>query len=115
MKINWEKLENRLNEVQNKCSARCFNMNDVKQFVEKLQKKRMEFLNSPDLLERKYFKKVTGTMYYHVPNSYKWKAESTYVYGYITRHGRIKIEITRAGTDRRPYGGYVESIEPVFA
>jgi len=114
MKINFEKLEKRLNEVQEKCTARVFDSEDIRKFVKDLESKRLEILNSPDRLERKYFQKVTGAMRYYVPNAYKWRADSTYISGYITRYGRIKIEIYRGSTSNRRYGGYNKNITPVY-
>lgn len=114
-KMNWEKLEKRLNAVQKRCTARTFNMEEVKIFVKSLQNRRDRIMKNGNKLERKYFQKVVGHEEFTVPYAYKWYAYTTRLSGYITRYGRIKINIRRVKADHVSYGGYVSKFNPVYA
>jgi hypothetical protein len=111
-RLNMKKVEERLNQVQARCSARTMDLEDVKAFVEELQKARERAL--ADKVERKYLKRIEGVKKYAVPNSYDWRAETTCIEGYITKYGRIKIEVYRTNAPKIPYGGTVRKIQAIF-
>lgn len=111
-RLNMKKVEERLNQVQARCSARTMDLEDVKNFVAALQEVREKVL--ADKVERKYLQKVVGHKEYAVPNAYKYRAETTCIDGFITKHGRIVINIYRTYASKVPYGGTIQRITPVF-
>lgn len=110
--LNMKKLENRLNEVQKRCSARLFDTKDIEETINELKQKREELLQ--DKINKKYLRRIDFYKKYTVPNSYKYQAETTCISGYITKYGRIHINVYRTRADHRPYGGLVEEFAPIF-
>lgn len=110
--LNMKKLENKLNEVQKRCSARLFNTKDVEETINELKQKREELLQ--DKINKKYLKRIDFYKEYAVPNSYKYRAETTCISGHITKYGRIVINIYRTDARHIPYGGIIEKFTPIF-
>ncbi len=111
-KINFEKLKNQLKEVQRGCSARTMDLQDVKNFIQTLERERETILKMP--VEKKYLKKIYGYKEYAVPISYNYKTETTGISGYITKYGRIVINVYRGQASKIPYGGIREKITAVY-
>lgn len=110
--LNMKKLENRLNEVQKRCSARLFDVKDIEETINELKQRREQLLQ--DRLNKKYLKRIDFYKEYAVPNKYKYRAETTCLNGYITRYGRIIINICRINASHIPYGGIIEKFTPIF-
>lgn len=112
MKLNLKKISERLDDVQARCSARTMDLDDIREFVGMLQEAREKALS--DRLGRKYLQKVSGYKEYTVPNSYRWRAETTGIEGHITRYGRVVIHVYRSNAAHVPYGGERQKIIPIF-
>lgn len=110
--LNMRKLENKLNEVQKKCKARLFNIRDIEEIINELKQRREELLQ--DKICKKYLKRIDFYKEYAVPNNYKYRAETTRISGYITKYGRIVINIYRTDARHIPYGGLIEKFTPIF-
>ena len=110
--LNVKKLENKLNEVQKRCSARLFDTKDIEETINELKQRREELLQ--DKICKKYLKRIDFYKEYAVPNSYKYRAETTRLSGYITRYGRIYINVSRKRADHRPYGGLIKKFTSIF-
>lgn len=110
--LNMKKLENRLNEVQKRCNARLFNIRDIEGTIDELKQRREKLLQ--DKINKKYLKRIDFYKEYAVPNKYKYRAETTCISGYITKYGRIVINIYRMNASHIPYGGLIEKFTPIF-
>lgn len=110
--MNLRKIESKLNEVQKRCRERTMSIEDVKYFVNLLKIERKEIMQKP--VEKKYLQKINGYMEYAVPNSYGYRAYTTTVSGYITKYGRIVVDIHRDQASRVPYGGTVLKLKPIY-
>jgi len=120
MKINCKNKEKalrevaeKLNIVQNRCSARLFNMEDINMTINRLFFEREKLLTNK--LNRKYFKKLIISKYFCVSNSYTWYADTSYITASITKYGKITINVGRTSASKKSYGGYTEDITPIFA
>lgn len=110
--INYDKIKTELEKVQENKRQRTFTIEDIQKLVEMAEQKKAEILK--DKLNKKYFKAITFHMREDVCNSYKYAAETTVVWGSISKYGKIIIHIERRNARHCSYGGIDIDFEPIY-
>ncbi len=101
-----------LENAQKRSRSREFTKNDLMEIIESAQK---QVQNEMEKWSKKYLKSVKFNMFYTLPNSYKYHGDTTYIVGKINKYGNIQeLYISRNTAPKRPYGGLIESIVPIF-
>lgn len=103
---------NKLESVQQRSRVREFFKDDLLEIIESAQNRAQQEMIK---WSKKYLKHVKFEAFYTLPNSYKYRGETTYISGKINKYGNIvKLHITRDFAPKRAYGGLVEVIKPIF-
>lgn len=101
-----------LENAQKRSRSRKFTKNDLMEIIESAQK---QVLNEMTKWSKKYLKYVKFHMYHTLPNSYNSRGNTTYIVGKINKYGNIQeLYISRNTAPKKPYGGLVEAIIPIF-
>ena len=96
------KIQEKLNQVQSKCRARLFDLEEVISTIKTAQEDYSK--NISGNLNKKYFNGQKTIRFMNVARKYIGRAETTKIEVIVSKTGKIEVDIYRCYSKHVPYG-----------